>query len=208
MYTELYAAWKREIDNNLLGGLPRDFYVRLADYLKHIREENSLDNKSVKANLLEHEAQNVFRMLKELLDARYNKIAKTITDSQKLPSELLTIDEVKMSENFLAFSGDYEKFSQKLLQDQVQIQEKSNVPQAQTQVLAPAQAMAAPIIVKVISELSRKRAVLRFIKNIPGIIGSDMKTYGPFVAEDVASLPAENAKMLVKQGLAVLIEVS
>ena len=35
-----------------------------------------------------------------------------------------------------------------------------------------------------------------------------MKTYGPFVAEDVASLPVENAKMLVKQGLAVSIEVS
>ena len=35
-----------------------------------------------------------------------------------------------------------------------------------------------------------------------------MKTYGPYVAEDVASLPAENAKMLVKQGLAVSVEVS
>ena len=35
-----------------------------------------------------------------------------------------------------------------------------------------------------------------------------MKSYGPFVVEDVASLPVENAKILVKQGLAVPVEVS
>ena len=39
-------------------------------------------------------------------------------------------------------------------------------------------------------------------------MGADMKSYGPFKVEDVASLPVENAKMLVKQGLAVQVEVS
>jgi DNA replication initiation complex subunit (GINS family) len=33
-----------------------------------------------------------------------------------------------------------------------------------------------------------------------------MKTYGPFKPEDVASLPQENAKILVKQGVAVEVE--
>ena len=53
-----------------------------------------------------------------------------------------------------------------------------------------------------------KRSTIRFIKNIPAIMGADMKSYGPFVAEDVASLPPQNAQILVKQGLAVLVEVS
>jgi len=39
-------------------------------------------------------------------------------------------------------------------------------------------------------------------------MGVDLKSYGPFKVEDVASLPAENAKVLVKQGLAVQVEVS
>jgi DNA replication initiation complex subunit (GINS family) len=206
MYNELYAAWKREIDHLSLGGLPRDFYIKLADYLKHIREENLLDNKSVKVNLLGHEAQNVFRLLEELLDIRYKKMVKTITDNQKLPSELLTIEEAKMSESFMAFTCAYQKFTQDLLQGQVQIPEKSITAQVQTASESQVQVPVSPIIVKVINESTHKRAVLRFIKNIPGIIGSDMKTYGPFVAEDLASLPAENAKMLVKQGLAVLVE--
>ena len=46
------------------------------------------------------------------------------------------------------------------------------------------------------------------MKAVPSIIGADMKTYGPFLVEDVASVPVENAKILVKQGLAVLVEVS
>jgi DNA replication initiation complex subunit (GINS family) len=53
-----------------------------------------------------------------------------------------------------------------------------------------------------------KRSTIRFLKSIPAIMGADMKSYGPFVAEDVASLPPQNAQILVKQGLAVMVEVS
>jgi len=52
-----------------------------------------------------------------------------------------------------------------------------------------------------------KKRVLRFLKEIPAIIGADMKTYGPFKPEDVASLPLENARILTKQGIAVEVEV-
>ena len=89
MYNELYAAWQREIDDPTLGALPPDFYAKIAEYLQHIRTEDKvLDKKSVKMNLLVHEALNVERMLKELLGARYKKIIKTVTKNQKLPSEL------------------------------------------------------------------------------------------------------------------------
>ncbi len=112
MYNELYAAWRREIEETSLGGLPPDFYIKIADYLVRINEETKiLDKKSVKVNLLEHEAQNVTRMLDELLRLRYKKIVKTVTQSQKMPSELLTIEEAKMAENFVAFSEAYHKFS-------------------------------------------------------------------------------------------------
>ncbi len=53
---------------------------------------------------------------------------------------------------------------------------------------------------------SRNR-VLRFLKETPVIVGADMKTYGPFQPEDVASVPAENAKVLTRQGIAVEVEV-
>jgi len=182
MYDELYVAWRKEIEDASLGGLPADFYARIADYLKRIREETRmLDKKSVKVNLLDHEMQNVKRMLEELLWARYKKLVKTITQNQTLPSESLTVEEVKMCESFVTFTGAYQKFAKDLMQGQT---------------------------VKVEAEMSHKRMTLRFTKNTPAIIGLDMKTYGPFLVEDVASLPIENAKVFVKQGLAVPVEVS
>ncbi len=182
MYDELYAAWRREIEESSLGSLPPDFFARIADYLTQIIAENTnVDKKAVKASLLDHESSNVKRMLEELIWARYNKIVKTVAQNQKLPSERLTIDEAKIFETFAAFTETYQKFSKNLQRGQA---------------------------VKIDTQVAFKRCVLRFVKNIPSIIGSDMKTYGPFKIEDVASLPAENAKILVKQGLAVLVEVS
>lgn len=186
MYNELYAAWRREIEEASLGALPPDFYSKIADYMRRLGEENkALDKKSIKVNLLEHESQNVNLMLKELLQTRYKKLVRTITQSHKMPSDLLTVEEAEMCNSFVAFSDAYERFAANLMQGQ-----------------------AAKIEAKVEAQSNHKRVVLRFIKSIPTIIGADMKTYGPFVAEDVASLPVENAKMLVKQGLAVSVEVS
>lgn len=180
MYNELYAAWQRETQELSLGALPPDFYIRIADYLKKIKEENKLlDRKTVKAILLEHEMKHVRRMLKELVRLRYKKFVRMTSESQKIQSESLPVEEAKIFENFVSSTDAYQKFANGLLQGQVS---------------------------KVDLEMPHTRVSLRFRNNVPAVIGADMKSYGPFAVEDVASLPIENARLLVKQGLAVLIE--
>lgn len=49
--------------------------------------------------------------------------------------------------------------------------------------------------------------VLRFLKPVPAIMGVDMKTYGPFNPEDVATLPEENAENLIRRGFAKVVEI-
>jgi DNA replication factor GINS len=191
MYNELYTAWRREVEESPLGKLPPDFYLKISDYIKRLKEEKALpDKKSVKLNLLDHESKNVAFMLEELLSTRYRKLLETISQNQALPSELLTVEEAKMCESFVSFAGVYQKFTRELLQGQ-SIQPALQVATVQSE-----------------PETGHKRATLRFTKAIPAIIGADMKPYGPFKVEDVASLPVENAKMLVKQGLAVMVDVS
>ncbi len=205
MYDQLYAAWRREIDDPTLGGLEPNFYSKVTEYLAHIKEDKgALDKKSVKVNLLEHEARNVERMLKELLDMRYRKILKTVTKLHKAPIELLTTEEAEMCQNAAAFENAYDQFAKNLMEGQ---ETPITVTIIQPAVTAPTiQAPKAEIKPQV--HVTHKRLTLRFTKNIPAIMGADMKSYGPFAAEDVASLPALNAQILVKQGLAVLIEVS
>jgi DNA replication factor GINS len=197
MYNELYAAWQREIDDPTLGALPLNFYANIAEYQRRIKEEDKvLDKKSVKMDLLEHEARNVEQMLKELLGTRYRKIIKTVTKNQKLPIELLTVEEARMCETFADFAKTYQKFVDDLMQGQIsQRAEPEKIP--------------IKVVIKTETSLvPPKRSTIRFLKSIPAIMGADMKSYGPFVAEDIASLPPQNAQILVKQGLAVLVEVS
>lgn len=197
MYDQLFAAWRREIEEASLGGLPPDFYGKIAEYMRRIKEDNELDQKTIKINLLEHEAQNAELMLTEILELRYKKIIKIITKNQKIPLELLTVEEGKMAGKFATFSAEYQKFKEDLKQGQLATPSPIKVTIETDNKLTATQT--AP---------TQKRLTIRFTKNIPAIMGADMKSYGPFNAEDVASLPTLNAQILVKQGLAVLVEVS
>ena len=47
--------------------------------------------------------------------------------------------------------------------------------------------------------------VVRFLKPIDQIVGSDLEKYGPFDAEDVATLPFENATALIGKKIAVKV---
>jgi DNA replication initiation complex subunit (GINS family) len=182
MYSELYAAWQREVENASLQPLSTDFFVRVSDYLRMIKEETRMiDKKTTKASLLEDEMRNVKHIINELIWTRYKKLLKMISKNQKIPSDLLTAEEAKIYASFLSFTETYRDFAKSLLQGN-------------------------PLKIK--AEKPHKRVTLRFKKAIPAVIGADMKLYGPFTVEDVASLPVENAKLLVKQGLAEIVDVS
>jgi DNA replication initiation complex subunit (GINS family) len=180
MYDELNTVWLNEIKEVNLCQLTTDFYEHLADYMKKIREETKmLDKKTVKANLLEHELQNVKRIVEELTYARFKKIVKIISEGAKPPADYLSPEELQMVTKILPVVDAYQTFAANLLIGQL----------SQTD-----------------STKTYQRASLRFKKEIPGIIGADMQSYGPFVPEDVASVPIENARILVKQGLAEIVQ--
>ena len=186
MYDEVFAAWRFEVENAELGGLSPDFFARVAEYVQRIREESRmLDKKTAKAGLLGRELMHVQRMVGELVWVRYNKLVSLITESQKVPSELLTAEETALCSGFLSFVEAYYAFVKKLVQGHVLELDIADKPPQY-----------------------HKRVALRFLKAIPAVVGPDMKTYGPFLAEDVASLPIENAKILVKRGLAEAVEFS
>ena len=61
-------------------------------------------------------------------------------------------------------------------------------------------------LLETISQNHKSRSiVVRFLKPIGQIVGSDLEKYGPFDAEDVATLPFENAVALIGKKIAVKI---
>lgn len=50
-----------------------------------------------------------------------------------------------------------------------------------------------------------KSTVVRFLKETDQMIGADLAKYGPFKAEDVATIPYENAQALISKNIATKI---
>src|SRR3990172_8516183 len=119
MYSELYAAWEKEVKNAELQPLPQDFYARTSDYLRRIKEESRLlDKKTPKAVLLEKELQNVKQIINMLISVRYKKNVKILSENQKIPTDVLTVEEAKVSVGFVPFAEAYQGFEKSLLQGQ------------------------------------------------------------------------------------------
>jgi DNA replication factor GINS len=181
MYNVLYEAWKRELESVALEKLSSDFYSRTAEYMKKLREESRmLDKRTMKASLVQGEMQNARRMIRELIHARCLKIVGKVSKEEKIASDYLTMEEEILYEGMLPLGESFQDLAKALVQGR------------------------GPMVN---AGKRHRNAVLRFSKDVPEIMGADMKTYGPFKVEDVASLPAENAKLLAKQGLAEKIEV-
>lgn len=181
MYDEVYDAWKREQENAELQTLSKDFYSRLAGYVKKIREESRmLDENTAKAKLIKHELRNVHRLVESLVKLRYEKIFNITVLGQPVASEVLTEEEEKLYRKTLPVAEYYQGFLKGLLLGRLAQGEGEK-------------------------ETSR-RVLVRFLQDTPAIIGADMKTYGPFKTEDIGTVPAENAKVLIKQGIAAKID--
>ena len=51
----------------------------------------------------------------------------------------------------------------------------------------------------------RRNVTIRFVKPVMEVIGLDLRRYGPFKPNDLASIPAANAEVLLANGEAVLV---
>jgi DNA replication factor GINS len=175
MYDRLHEAWSKERENTEIQKLTKDFYAELADYVKTLREESRmLDEKTVKGKLLERERKNVERMIEELIQFRYRKAVRKAMAGKTVPKEILTKEEAKLHGEILPLAEAYEAFTEDVLRGHLSSMKRKE---------------------------KSKQMLVRFLQEIPAIVGSDMETYGPFESEDIATLPVENARALMKQGV-------
>lgn len=180
MYDELFEAWKAEKENVGIQPLPKGLYARLAEYVKKVREERRmLDEKTVKGRLLLKEGENVRSMAEVLIRTRYEKMMSLITREEVIPTTTLAEEEESIYRDGVSQADAFQAFMKNLLQGRV-----------------PKESKARP----------KGAIVVRILQEMPEIIGADMRTYGPFKPEDIAALPKQNARTLIKQGAAVEVE--
>lgn len=183
LYDELYKAWRREKSDEALQPLGDAFYDRLAAYVRKLADDAKVvDRGSLKGRLVVKELDYVKRLGKDLIETRLEKIMKAAREGGAhiggAPQEIQFAERLSS-----AFQG-YLTLKDNVLAGRELEGEKIG------------------------EEVEPAKIWVRILKPIPPIVGVDMKTYGPFEPEDVASLPAENAEALVKQGAAAKINVA
>lgn len=182
-YDDIYRAWKKEKESGNLQPLPKDFYGQLSQLINALRQERELtDEKTLRAKLLIKELDNIKRFARDLHKTRLEKVLSAIQSGGQIAADALTKDEENLHTTLAEAKSTYER----LLMDVLE----GRTPQLRV----------------TIPEAIPKRILVRFLQPIPAIIGADMKTYGPFKAEDVATLPVKNAEVFIQKGLAVAVE--
>lgn len=181
MYAALYESWLRENEEKELQPLPKDFYAQVSVYRNGLREKlKTSDEKSLETRLLRLEDEKSGYLLRELMSLRLRKVVNLSLENKTIKVADLTVEEEKLYLQIKNVAEDAKRMLDVALQG-VPLEKPCDI------------------------DLER-RWIIRFLKETPAIVGADMKVYGPFEAEDVASLPPQNAEGLIKHGVCKRID--
>jgi len=166
-----------EAQSEGLHQLPGDFYSRISQYTQRLRRSSGSGNSDVSVRLIARQTEMIESMTRQLLRLRARKAAVGNAFLQLLPEERY----VCLSQ--LNFERRFDVFIEALSAGRPAYVEFTHR-----------------------SESSRSMTI-RFVRRTKELVGADLKRYGPFEENDVASLPAASAAILIEGGDAVEVYV-
>lgn len=162
-----------ETQTESLLALPRDFYSDIAAYSQKLKRSAGSGSSEVSIHLVSAQAKLLESMVKQMLNLRLRKALRLNMTLQLLPEE-----------RYICAA---EQRFQKRFQTMVRA-----VSGGQPSFVEFAHA----------SE-SQRSVTVKFVKHVNELVGLDLRHYGPFEPEDVASIPAASADILIAGGDAV-----
>ncbi len=166
-----------EMQSEGLHQLPEDFYSRVSQYSQKLRRSAGSENSEVAIRLISRQTEMLESMTGQLFEVRARKATAGNVFHQLLPEERYVCSK-----------------QQKFLR--------------RRRVLIEALSAGKPSLIEFAqrSEAARSTTV-RFARSTSELVGADLKRYGPFEKDDVASIPSANADILVAGGDAVEVWV-
>ena len=196
-YYLLLDYWKKEKNNNDIQPLPEGFFDQISAYSKRLKEEKRKSDSSLLiGKIIDKEKLHVDSMINNLWEIRLENIVKAELDVKSVEPLNLTNDEKKLQVDLRRLIASHNQSLKQLLIGRDTIKDT----------VSPLVYQPVTSSVKVEKqEINYK--VVRFLQALPAIMGIDLKTYGPFKIEDVATLPAQNAENLIRKGIAKVVEI-
>ena len=165
----IYGILLREVENDTVQEIPPDFYELISNYIGEIKSEGY---DGFETKIKSSFVNLVTKMTELFLEIR---IYKSISNSNNSEiSNLLDVEKYIMDSN-------------------EELEERKRI------ILTSTLKGKSKLLGKIGTNHKTTPMVVRFIKNVDQIVGSDLEKYGPFKSEDLATLPFENAQALIQK---------
>ncbi|MFC1802668.1 hypothetical protein ACFL0D_01750 [Thermoproteota archaeon] len=191
-YNQLQKAWENETIKEELQNIPDDFLHEMKNYSTQLNKTTANTN-TLTGRLTQTERNYANQMLKELVEIRLKKIIKGELNGLPINAQAMTPEEQKLHSNLRQLITVYNQGIELPTPRQTEPQ-----PQPKPTVKPT------PRIKKTDTEL----ILVRFLQPLPAIMGVDMKAYGPFQPEELATIPKQNAENLIKRGIVKKVEIA
>jgi DNA replication initiation complex subunit (GINS family) len=190
-YTRLHTAWENETKREELQNIPDDFLHEMKNYTNQLNKTTA-NTETLSGNLTQTERQYANHMLKQLIETRLDKIIKSELNGLPIDAQAMTPEEQQLHSNLRQLLTGYRQGVE------------LPVPRPQPKQTSPQKKEPSPPLK--IEEKDTEQVLVRFLQPLPAIMGIDMKAYGPFQPEELATIPRQNAENLIKRGVAKRVE--
>ena len=193
-YTRLHQAWENETKREELQNIPDDFLHEMKNYVNQLNK-TTVNPDTLSGNLTQTERRYANQLLRELTETRLDKIIKSEVNGLPVNAQAMTPEEQKLHSSLRQLLTSYRQGSD------IPVPQKQSPPQPR---VSPP--MKEPTPPPKIEEKDTELVLVRFLQPLPPIMRIDMKAYGPFQPEELATIPRQNAENLIKRGIAKTVD--
>lgn len=196
-YDDIKSAWEIEIENEGLQDLGDLRLSKMIAYLSSVRLSlaSTEAEKRIQAEILTQEALNLEFMIEDLLIIRKQKILKAVISGHRPRGDMTLAEEELYNRTQRALDGHSEFVTDSLAGTKPKKKKKKPVSDGDgKKSKTPPESETVEYV------------TVRFLRPIgDAFLGLDEKTYGPFKKEDVAMIPAANARTWLRDGTVIRI---
>jgi DNA replication initiation complex subunit (GINS family) len=193
-YTRLHQAWENETKREELQNIPDDFLHEMKNYVNQLNKTTANPD-TLSGNLTQTERRYANQLLRELTETRLDKIIKSEVNGLPVNAQAMTPEEQKLHSSLRQLLTSYRQGSD------IPVPQKQSPPQPRG-----SPPMKEPTPPPKTEEKDTELVLVRFLQPLPAIMGIDMKAYGPFQPEELATIPRQNAENLIKRGIAKTVD--
>lgn len=212
-YENLYQQWLKEVRQVELTRLTKETYSRYqkaSDYIKNLK---SNQEEKIKFEIITSYKENFTYLINDFSKIREIKLINAALALKEIDLNNLLDAEKLFYQNLVSAVKGFEKVK---AIEVVERAESSKIDEIlniiQDDVLQPEKSernKSLSLNINIKTEVENfNYTIIKFLKKAPPLVGIDLINYGPFEKEDIANIPYKNAKILLTEKIAEIIDLS